>query len=433
MNQSDLKKHSNFILEREIVHRFDTRMTISQKNTSEPVVSAQKAVSEIGPLTSMRGLAAVLVMFFHLRYAFVSVAPFNYKIFEIPFLSKGYLWVDFFFILSGFIMAYRYASEFKMNLKFFKDFIFMRWLRIYPLHFLTLFAFLAKSLFENGWNEIAAFKTTIFMNLFLVQSWGYYLGKTWNYPSWSLSEEWGAYLFFPILLCGFHQFRFSKWIQLVLVLSCLAGLASFVHFFHPGNINMTEDFGLVRCVFEFSIGIGLFYLRNLLKDKVSTKAWDFLSGLTMILSFVCLQYEMPDILSVGLSAFLVFFLSLANGRFSNILNLRIFKFLGQISFSIYIWHAFFGKVFESLYVYFGTPSMSLALGAALYFGLGLFIIAFSRFSYDLIEVRLAKLLKSKLSMKKIAGLSSNNSSSQKVQTVYESKIKKSDKYGFSGT
>ena len=137
---------------------------------------------------------------------------------------------------------------------------------------------------------------------------------------------------------------------------------------------MTEDYGLVRCLFEFSIGIGLFYLRDLIQDKMDTKLCDCLSGITLILSFACLHYELADILSVVLSAFLVFFLSLADGRLSKILNMRIFKFIGQISFSIYIWHAFFGKLFESAYAYFGKPIVSLSLGAALYLGLGLFIV-----------------------------------------------------------
>ena len=132
---------------------------------------------------------------------------------------------------------------------------------------------------------------------------------------------------------------------------------------------------------------------------MDTKLCDCLSGITLILSFACLHYELADILSVVLSAFLVFFLSLADGRLSKILNMRIFKFIGQISFSIYIWHAFFGKLFESAYAYFGKPIVSLSLGAALYLGLGLFIVAFSRLSYDLIEVRLAHFLKRKLTSK----------------------------------
>ncbi len=370
---------------RESVYAVDARRTIHIPKHSE-----------IGALTSMRGLAALLVMFFHLRYAFAKVEPFNFKIFDIPFLAKGYLWVDFFFILSGFIMTYRYDSEFTLSMKFFKDFIFMRWLRIYPLHFLTLFAFLGKSLIENGWTEIETFKTTIYMNLFLVQSWGYYLGKTWNYPSWSLSEEWGAYLLFPFLLSAFYQFRSSKWIQLCLALNCFGLLASFAHFVHAGSMDMTEDYGLIRCLFEFSIGISLFYLRNLLKDKLNSGFCDIASFVTSALIFACLQTDAGDIYVVGLSAFSVFFLSLSEGRFTRFLNLPVLKFIGQISFSLYIWHAFFGKVFESLYASIGTPSVSLLTGAGLYLGLSLFIVAFSSLSYEFIELRLTKFLKNKL-------------------------------------
>lgn len=163
----------------------------------------------------------------------------------------------------------------------------------------------------------------------------------------------------------------------------------------PGSMDMTEDYGLVRCLFEFSIGISLFYLRDLLKDKINSRVSDFFAFISVVSIVVCLQMDSGDLLSVGISALLIFFLSLSDGRLTKVLNLRMFQFFGKISFSIYVWHAFFGKVFESTYKSLGNPLVSLATGAALYFGLSLFIIVFSSFSYDLIEVKFSKFLKNK--------------------------------------
>jgi len=58
----------------------------------------------------MRGVAALLVAFCHLRYGIVGVPLFAYYIFSFRFGSRSYLWVDFFFILSGFILACRYGN-----------------------------------------------------------------------------------------------------------------------------------------------------------------------------------------------------------------------------------------------------------------------------------------------------------------------------------
>ena len=58
----------------------------------------------------MRGVAALLVAFFHLRYGIIGVPLFDYYIFSFRFGNRGYLWVDFFFILSGFILACRYGN-----------------------------------------------------------------------------------------------------------------------------------------------------------------------------------------------------------------------------------------------------------------------------------------------------------------------------------
>src|SRR3954471_12062210 len=91
-------------------------------------------------LTSIRGLAALLVVLFHVHQYLVNIAAFA------PFdalIANGYLAVDFFLVLSGFIISYRYAADFKSGIMTnFHDFIAKRLARIYPLHAFVMLCFL---------------------------------------------------------------------------------------------------------------------------------------------------------------------------------------------------------------------------------------------------------------------------------------------------
>ena len=89
---------------------------------------------EIRALTGLRGIAALYVVFFHANglHAFPSVVR--------PFVSHGYMAVDLFFILSGFVMAMTYGGLFENGFNFnnFKTFLLLRLARIYPLASTTM-------------------------------------------------------------------------------------------------------------------------------------------------------------------------------------------------------------------------------------------------------------------------------------------------------
>src|SRR5437879_10312476 len=92
-----------------------------------------------GSLTAMRGVAALLVAFFHLRYGVMGVPLFDLYIFTFRFGNRGYLWGDFFFILSGFILAYRYGYACgKLNLRGYGHFFWQRVARIWLLNAVTV-------------------------------------------------------------------------------------------------------------------------------------------------------------------------------------------------------------------------------------------------------------------------------------------------------
>ncbi|MEM7478835.1 MAG: acyltransferase [Planctomycetota bacterium] len=153
--------------------------------------------NEIVPLTSLRFFAAFFVYAFHVR-AFVYP-----EIDELTgFISYGYIWVDFFFLLSGFVLAYNYSQ--RLSSKSLLKFFVARIARIYPVHIVTLllsvllfvFAFFLGISYKSESADLA----TIPAQLMLVHAWGFFDHKSLNEPSWSISAEWFAYLFFPVAL-----------------------------------------------------------------------------------------------------------------------------------------------------------------------------------------------------------------------------------------
>jgi peptidoglycan/LPS O-acetylase OafA/YrhL len=124
-------------------------------------------------LTSMRGVAALLVVFYHLRYGFVPVPDFNLFVFRFRFGDKGYFWVDFFFILSGFILAHRYSAACtQLNRRVYFDFVWHRFAQVWPLHAVTLAVAVGYLAWKNGAHFLRL--DAILANVFLVHGWGHY-------------------------------------------------------------------------------------------------------------------------------------------------------------------------------------------------------------------------------------------------------------------
>lgn len=160
----------------------------------------------IRQLTGIRFVAAFWVFAYHLQ------GPFNVLgLLAIPVIGDvmrvGRLGVDLFFALSGFILTHTYltrmgqAAKVKATLRFW----WLRLARIYPVHLVMLviagLAVFAQARLEGGsvdrdwWNPIDFIK-----NLLLIQEWGPNPERGWNFVAWSLSMEWLAYLFFPLLV-----------------------------------------------------------------------------------------------------------------------------------------------------------------------------------------------------------------------------------------
>jgi hypothetical protein len=150
----------------------------------------------------------------HLDVGFVPVA-----------VTKGYLGVETFFVLSGFILSHVYLEATGEKRFRYGGFLWARLARVYPLHLVTLFGMIGLGLVATAagmsidgsltnWRDLPA-------HLTLTHAWGLAGSSAFNHPSWSISAEWAAYL-------GFPAFAFVAWRlrdRPVLATGLAAGLA----------------------------------------------------------------------------------------------------------------------------------------------------------------------------------------------------------------
>jgi len=177
----------------------------SESQTSQ----AKTPAGQLPSLTSLRGVAALWVVLFH--YSVVYFPSLNSSGYS-SLVGKGYLAVDMFFMLSGFVMTHVYHQAFLQSIgDNYRGFLVARIARLYPLHVLVLTLFVVVALTARGvdcavtgvFNGIPLTGprsfTAFIANLFMLQ--GLNAGQlSWNYPAWSISVEFIAYLLFPFAL-----------------------------------------------------------------------------------------------------------------------------------------------------------------------------------------------------------------------------------------
>ncbi|SFW42417.1 acyltransferase family protein [Amycolatopsis australiensis] len=158
----------------------------------------------IGQLTGIRAVAALWVLTFHFRPELLKAFGFLYPL--VPVFNVGYLGVDLFFVLSGFILTYTHLDRMTEGWgpKKIAGFLWLRLSRIWPVLFFMLLvwgAYLAFSLETNNDGRLqAALNPARFLaHVFLVHAWDT-THHDWNPVDWSLSAEWLAYLVFAVLV-----------------------------------------------------------------------------------------------------------------------------------------------------------------------------------------------------------------------------------------
>lgn len=307
-------------------------------------------------LTGLRGWAALWVTFFHLQYGFNFSPDFYFLLFPSRFIQKGYLAVDIFFILSGYVMALTCASwEGRNPFDFFKSFIWRRLARIYPLHLFSLLLMMGLALFSVPTVPWEQWGRSILAHLTLTHSWGEFYTPDWNYPSWSISAEWAAYLSFPLLLLLNRKVSRSLSGIAAAVILPMAALIWLAYSLKEGSMDMTWDWGWYRCLIEFWIGLSLWRLGQMLGPMLTVSIKKSLGTVLTVIAAISLglflESPLPDPVIIPLATVLIFSVVLGSRLWTFILGNRVSNYLGEISYSLYMLHVPVGLTLLKLWRY----------------------------------------------------------------------------------
>lgn len=347
-------------------------------------------MNEIKALTGLRGIAALIVFWFHLKD---NLAARGLPV-EVPtvverlFFSGGRQ-VDIFFVLSGFILALIYKDWFSTQLSTerYRKFLLRRFARIYPLHafmlVLTVGAVVAAAVLgastENGLERFRF--ATLPEHFLLIQAWGI-VGEgpgEWNPPAWSVSIEALAYLLFPFFLLALGRLGAASqpwpWLAGMIVLGF--GLNALTTW------EMSGFGAVVRGLSEFALGclVAMLYDQPI-RSWLQTRTGSFCALALLVVGFALVPGT-GFVIGVLTAPLL---LSLCGDNpVSRMFAWRPIAFLGDISYSVYLGHFLFSSI---AYRLFGTEWMAegpwqLACGVLL---INAFVLGVSTLTYRSIEI-----------------------------------------------
>ena len=296
--------------------------------------TAHEKRRQITPLTGVRGVACVWVLAFHGYLILKGYGATG----ERDFLYRGYLGVDLFFVLSGFVLAMTYGTSFaRLRQQATKRFYIGRALRILPLHWTVLGAFAAVTPMMSGiwWLPSPHTLQRWLASFLLVQSWTG-RGYSWNSPAWSLSAEWGAYLAFPLLAWMASRVQ-SGALALALAAASLSLLAALTFLWY-GTFSYVDPGvqGLLRCATEFIAGMLMFRLVDIAPEVRRWGDASMVLGLTLLVGALAFrQMDVPAPFGFALIVLSCW----SEARIATVLfGNRVVAWLGEISFSLYIVH-----------------------------------------------------------------------------------------------
>lgn len=301
-------------------------------------------------LTGLRGIAALAVLFFHIRDAMAGFAPGG----VIAVLAQGYLAVDLFFVLSGFILWWTYGAAFaKQGRAAVLPFIVRRFARIFPLHLAIMAAMggFALLLLASGrtlgpqypLGELPA-------HILLVQNWGVADRLSWNDPAWSISAEWAAYLVLAMVGAWVGRVRVDAWSFPLLTVGIAGALGAW--FAATGRATIGTDIaatGLVRCLAEFAIGVLLcrWWMAVTGRRTLIAATAVLLGGTGALL--IASGWLQPMGVPLIMAAILIAALE-ASVAARPPLSGRTAQWLGQISYALYLSHFFLWILFKLAFV-----------------------------------------------------------------------------------
>lgn len=299
------------------------------------------SASRFRALDGWRGVCALLVALHHIEV--------HGWLYWQPLVRNAWLFVDFFFVLSGFVIAHAYGARLGSGAGI-KDFVIRRLGRLWPLHAVMLGALIALELSHLLLGHYHAMGDTrpafaadrspfaILTNLFLVQAFGMHASETWNGPAWSISCEFTTYLIFAAV-CFFATGR-----KVQLVVSALLAIAGAVILARYSDYGMRETFhwAIFRCLYGFFVGVLAYeaWRAGLARRLGGTLAE--LAALGAVAAFIVIVpgNRALEFLATPLFALIVLVFAGEQGLVSRLMTTRPAAALGRWSYSIYMVHTF---------------------------------------------------------------------------------------------
>lgn len=333
-------------------------------------------VAEIRALSGARALPPLLIVLFHFGE--------GHHYYGIPILdliaARGYLWVEFFFALSGFILTHVYGARLQQlfTVKGYGAFLKARLARLYPLHLFMLMAlaillglaiahaqaFHYVSYYQGRYRPNMTLKALIF-NLLLIHGWNTLPGLSWNTPSWFVSVEFALCLVFPLFL-WLANGRFLR--GGLLIAAGVAGLVA-LDVSTGYGLDITYHNGVLRGLADFSVGVGMAVLYRLLKPADGLPDWAhgviqlaLLGALVYALTHTGWSHTSKDIVSVLPMLALILALSFDRGWLAALLQTRVMQNMGAWSYAVYMGQAFWLQFIRLLEASAFPPANAIVLG-----------------------------------------------------------------------
>jgi len=292
------------------------------------VVTAGAERPRFVALDSWRGIAALAVAFRHIN----GTAPFLNG----QFHGNLRLAVDFFFVLSGFVIAMSYGERLAQGFSFLR-FMVLRWGRVWPLHAAMVVAYLVleTGLWLKGSGGLLAGReaftgprdlATLLPSLLLIQTWIWPGRDLWNVQSWSISVEIALYIGAALL-----------WRVLGRGAYAVALLLSAIALWLIANYDVPDQ--MLRGVAGFGLGMACWYLWPRVRDFPLPRLHATVAEIGLIVVMLLWLSAPPYLAAMDLLfALMVLLFARERGLVSRLLVTAPFQLLGVLSYGIYMVH-----------------------------------------------------------------------------------------------
>jgi peptidoglycan/LPS O-acetylase OafA/YrhL len=281
-----------------------------------------------------RGLAALLVVLHHANDIFNQDL---HQDFLFNIFGFGWAGVDFFFVLSGFIIFYIHQFDIGKKSKF-KPFIIKRFIRIYPLYWIVLTCKIAASLVSASGEEVPQRSLSEIVKAFLLFPQDrHILNTSFIGVSWTLSYEIFFYIIFGLLLL-----IKTKFILPIITAWVMGVILNLIGIFDFSKASYLLQFIFNERNLEFLLGCFTAYL--IFKDKIKYgMILTSISAFWFTLSAINTNYEIVKIspvISYGIPFMLLILGAVSLEKSQSFKVPSLFIHIGNASYAIYLMHAF---------------------------------------------------------------------------------------------